>query len=97
MSCFICEVILENSTVELIDSGHHLFIIDKDDEALMKDFKKWFVTIYKECVPQTLTVVQYHVEDNDGEPVMKVDKLIWKKKDSSLLNESDSKNKGEIL
>ena len=89
MSCFICEVVLDKDTIELIDSGHHSFYIYRSNDDVMKQFKEWFVSIYKACVPQTLTVVQYTVEDNDGDPEMRVDKLFYKSHASvTMLNES---------
>ena len=89
-SCFICEVTIDDNFIELIDSGHQSFFIDKNDDAAMLEFKSWFKDVYKSCVPQTLTVVQYDIEDNDGEPMMKVIKLMYKKNENSvtMLNET---------
>lgn len=93
-SCFICEVIISDASIELVDAGHSSFYIDKSDEALMKEFKDWFVNVYKACIPQTLTVVQYEIADNSGEPVMQVVKLLYKKSAScEMLNET--KKNGE--
>ena len=90
MSCFICEVIIDDKFIELVDSGHQSFFIDKSDNAVMSEFKSWFKDVYKACIPQTLTVVQYDIEDNDGEPMMKVVKLMYKKNENfvTMLNET---------
>ena len=89
-SCFICEVTIDEKLIELTDSGHQSFFIDKNDSAVMSEFKSWFKDVYKACIPQTLTVVQYDIEDNDGEPMMKVVKLMYKKNANSvtMLNET---------
>ena len=93
-SCFICEVIISDASIELVDAGHSSFYIDKSDEALMREFKDWFVNAYKACIPQTLTVVQYEIADNGGEPVMQVVKLLYNKpKSCEILNET--KKNGE--
>ena len=89
-SCFICEVTIDDKLIELTDSGHQSFFIDKNDSAVMSEFKSWFKDVYKACIPQTLTVVQYDIEDNDGEPMMKVVKLMYKKNENfvTMLNEA---------
>lgn len=89
-SCFICEVTIDDKFIELVDSGHQSFFIDKSDSSVMSEFKSWFKDVYKACIPQTLTVVQYDIEDNDGEPMMKVVKLMYKKNENSvtMLNET---------
>ena len=90
MSCFICEVIINDESIELIDSGHHSFFIDKSNDELMKSFKDWFKSVYKACIPQTLTVVQYEINSKDDEMFMLVKNLIYKKNDCTtvMLNEN---------
>lgn len=91
-SCFICEVIIRNESIELVDSVHMSLFIDKKNEELMQMFKDWFVNIYKACIPQTLTVVQHHVESKDGEPTIIVDKLFYRKNDACTTMINESKN-----
>ena len=90
MSCFICKVSIYANFIELTDSGHRSFFIDTSDNSVMLEFKSWFKDVYKACIPQTLTVVQYDIENNNGEPTMKVVKLIYKKNENSvtMLNET---------
>ena len=97
-SCFICEVIISDEAIELIDSGHMSMFISKSNAEVMQMFKDWFVNIYKACIPQTLTVVQHHVESKDGEPTIIVDKLFYKKNDvcTTMINESKNNNAKEI-
>ena len=78
-SCFICEVNISDDEVELIDSTHTSFFISKSNDELISVFKDWFVSIYKACIPQTLTVIQYDVENNDDEPMLVVKNLIYNK------------------
>ena len=91
-SCFICEVTIDDNFIELIDSGHQSFFIDKNDDTVMLEFKSWFKDVYKSCVPQTLTVVQYDPvhDDESGGMMSKVVKLIYKKNESAVtvLNET---------
>ena len=88
-SCFICEVIISESSIELVDSGHLSMFIDKGNDDLMRIFKDWFVNIYKACIPQMLTVVQYHIDNGNNEPTIIVDKLFYKKNECcAMLNES---------
>ena len=91
-SCFICEVTIDDKLIELIDSGHQSFFIDKNDNAVMSEFKSWFKDVYKACIPQTLTVVQYDPihDDESGGMMSKVVKLIYKKNENvvTVLNET---------
>lgn len=85
-SCFICEVNISDNEVELIDSTHTSFFINKSNDELMATFKDWFVSIYKACIPQTLTVIQYDTVKNDDEPMLVVKNLIYnKRKDTQKL------------
>lgn len=79
-SCFICEVNISDTEVELIDSTHSSFFIDKSNDELMAVFKKWFIDVYKACVPQTLTVIQYAILNRNDEPIMIVKSLIYNEK-----------------
>ena len=91
-SCFICDVAIDDKQIELVDSTHHSFYIDKNDAELMAMFKDWFVNVYKACIPQTLTIVQYDVVDNDGEPETIVKKLFYTHKH---LDEKTGENKND--
>ena len=91
-SCFICEVIISDETIELIDSVHLSMFISKSNVEVMQMFKDWFVNIYKACIPQTLTVVQHHIESKDGDPTIIVDKLFYKKNDACTVMINESKN-----
>ena len=80
-SSFICEVKVDDKLIELVDSVHQSFFIDKTNSSLMAEFKQWFKDVYSACVPQTLTVLQYDIEDDETGPLLKVVKLIYKKSD----------------
>lgn len=93
-SCFICEVNIGANEIELVDFVRESFFIDKNNEELMKVFKSWFVNVYKACIPQTLTVVQYEIASRNDEPMMRVQNLIYNvKRDCmhslQLLNEKE--------
>ena len=87
-SCFICEVNIDDNFVEIVDSGHLSFFIDKNDNDVMAEFKAWFKDVYKACVPQTLTVIQYepvHDDESNGMK-LKVIKLMYNKKDEHTIS-----------
>lgn len=88
-SAFICEVIINEDFIELIDSGHMSFFIETSNDDVMSQFKDWFVNVYKVCKPQTLTVMQYHPVNEDDEVKLVLDKLIFQKACTvTMLNES---------
>lgn len=61
----------------------------------MSEFKSWFKEVYKTCIPQTLTIVQYDIENNDGEPIMKVVKLMYKKNENSMTMINETKENAQ--
>ena len=79
MSCFICEVMIDDDMIELINSGHQSFFIDKNNDNVMKIFKEWFKDVYKACIPQTLTIIQYDVVNKEDERMLVVENLIYSK------------------
>lgn len=79
-SCFICNVEIGDGKIVLQDSYRNDFYIVKGDspKSAFDEFKNWFREIYLACIPQTLTVLQYHISENaDGESVAVIDRLIY--------------------
>ena len=81
-SCFICGVDIEGNQVVLEDSGRNAYVFDLSTatDELKAQYKDWFKNIYLKCIPQVLTVLEYHISTNaDGESICVIDKMFINK------------------
>lgn len=83
-SCFIVNVDFYPSKKEVIltDSMQNQYYIDVTCEEVYSQFKQWFKNVFTKGVSQTLTVLQYSMQDiSECEVKLTVDKILMKNED----------------
>lgn len=65
-SCFICDVNFSSDTIMLEDSSHNIFFIDRKNASqdVLVNFKKWFSNVYMKCIPASMTIIEYSIEES---------------------------------
>ena len=90
-SCFITDVEINDKMIILTDSTKQCFYIYRYNCApeTISSFEMWFKMLYLRGIPQTLTIVDYSIAQNeDGESIRIVNKLIA---GTSILEKSSKK------
>lgn len=62
-SCFIVDVKVFDTEIELEDSGHQHYVIDMSNEIAMVSFKQWFKDVFISGTPQTKTIFSYAIRE----------------------------------
>jgi len=75
-SRYIVDVILENDYIQLVDSSHAEFYIDKSNKQLISQFSSWFKNIFLKGTNQFLLVFECHNVDHDGQCDVIIDRLM---------------------
>ena len=77
-AAFVSNVDFYDNRIELIDCNNSTFVVDLRNENVVNQFKSWFETIYKNCIPQTLTLFEYElVNKNEYDIVYMVKNIIF--------------------
>ena len=58
-SCFIVDVKVFDTEIELEDTGHQHYVIDKSNEIAMSSFKHWFKDVFIAGISQAKTIFSY--------------------------------------
>ena len=74
-ACFIAEVELSSTGVVLTGTNHVSYYVDKDNPTVRERFNTWFKSCYMKAVPQSMTIIKYHIDSSADEPKLIVDDI----------------------
>ena len=66
-SCFICDVEIYDDHIVLGDAKSNQYLIRNSNKEAVSSFTAWFKEVYLKCVPQSLAIVDYDIEEHGDE------------------------------
>ena len=66
-SCFICDVEIYDDHILLGDAKSNYYVIYNSDKEAVSSFMLWFKNVYMKCIPQSLVIIDYAIEENNDE------------------------------